>query len=104
MSSNPSSTATLPFYVVSYYCRYCVLSGPTQLSFVNKKKSSAFRKALPPPMFHRFTNLGSGFFAGIVREYGGAAADAEGDEGGSSNAAPQTPPRAGATNTLESIR
>ena len=55
-------------------------------------------------MFHRFTNLGSGFFAGIVREYGGAAADAGGDEGGSSNAAPQTPPRAGATNTLESIR
>ncbi len=71
---------------------------------MNKRKSSAFRKALPPPMFHRFTNLGSGFFAGIVREYGGAAADAEGDEGGSSNAAPQTPPHAGAGNSLESIR
>jgi hypothetical protein len=36
---------------------YCVLSGPTQLSFVNKKKSSAFRKELPPPMFHRFTRF-----------------------------------------------
>lgn len=32
---------------------YCVLSGPTQLSFVNKPKSSAFRKELLPPMFHR---------------------------------------------------
>lgn len=71
---------------------------------MNKRKSSAFRKALPPPMFHRFTNLGSGFFAGIVREYGGAAADAGGDEGGSSNAAPQTPLHAGAGNSLESIR
>ncbi len=71
---------------------------------MNKRKSSAFRKALPPPMFHRFTNLGSGFFAGIVRDYGGAAADAGGHEGGSSNAAPQTPPLAGAANSLESIR
>ena len=32
---------------------YCVLAGPTQLTFVNKRKSSAFRKEMPPPMFHR---------------------------------------------------
>ncbi len=81
-----------------------MLSGPTQLTFVNKKKSSAFRKQLPPPMFHRFNDLGSGFFAGMVREYGGAVAEAGGDEGGSSSAAPQVLPEVAAANVLASIR
>ncbi len=58
---------------------YCVLSGPTQLTFVNQRKSSSFQKELPPPMFHRFSDLGSGFFADIVREYR-AAAEAAGDD------------------------
>ena len=67
-----------------------MLSGPTQLSFVNKKKSSAYRKEQQPAMFHRFRDLGFGFFADAVREYSGAGAgDADVDDGlgsGSSSA------------------
>ncbi len=84
---------------------FCVLSGPTQLTFVNKRKSSSFQKELPPPMFHRFRDLGFGFFADIVREYSGAAAEAAGDDVSSSAVPRALPPLdSSATGVLTSIR
>ncbi len=82
---------------------YCVLSGPTQLTFVNKRKSSAFRKVMPPPMFHRFKDVGFGFFADVVREYSGMAQQTDDDGGGSrsSSALPLPLPPLG---LLDSIR
>ena len=86
---------------------YCVLSGPTQLSFVNKRKSSAFKKELPPPMFHRFRDLGFGFFSDVVREFSGRAATSGEDYGSSSvssNAVPQAQPLPSVESALTSIR
>ena len=98
---------------------YCVLSGPTQLSFVNKRKSSAFKKALQPPMFHRFRDAGLGFLVDVVREFSGRAAVGDGENGvgggggassssgsssSSSNAAPEVQPLPSANDVLTSIR
>jgi hypothetical protein len=70
-----------------------VLSGPTQLSFVNKPKSSAFRKELPPPMCHRFRDSNFGFFMDVVgcyNEIGEDAGSNDNDAGMlSSSAVPQ---------------
>lgn len=86
---------------------YCVLSGPTQLSFVNKRKSSAFKKEQPPPMFHRFRDSGFGIFSDIVREFSGRM-EIHGAEYGlgseSINAVPQALPVPSSAAVLTSIR